>query len=42
MKESNCQKFRAIDYFCCGGGMTCGMRRTGIDVFACVGFEKKP
>lgn len=30
--DSNNQKFRAIDFFCGGGGMTCGLRQAGIDV----------
>lgn len=24
--------FKAIDFFCGGGGMTCGLRQAGIDV----------
>lgn len=26
--------FKAIDFFCGGGGMTCGLRQVGIDVIA--------
>lgn len=26
--------FKAIDFFCGGGGMTCGLRQAGIDVIA--------
>lgn len=29
MQSNN--KFRAIDFFCGGGGMTCGLRQAGID-----------
>lgn len=36
--ESN-NKFRAIDFFCGGGGMTCGLRQAGIDVIAGVDFD---
>ncbi|WP_034540947.1 DNA cytosine methyltransferase [Bacteroides pyogenes] len=36
--ESNNQ-FRAIDFFCGGGGMTCGLRQAGIDVIAGVDFD---
>lgn len=32
-------KFKAIDFFCGGGGMTCGLRQAGIDVIAGVDFE---
>lgn len=31
---------RAIDFFCGGGGMTCGLRQAGIDVIAGVDFDK--
>lgn len=37
---SDNQKFRAIDFFCGGGGMTCGLRQAGIDVIAGVDFDK--
>ena len=33
-------QFRAIDFFCGGGGMTCGLRQAGIDVVAGVDFDK--
>ena len=32
MKTNN--KYKAIDFFCGGGGMTCGLRQAGIDVIA--------
>lgn len=32
---------RAIDFFCGGGGMTCGLRQAGIDVIAGVDFDKE-
>lgn len=28
--QTNNPQFKAIDYFCGGGGMTCGLRRAGI------------
>lgn len=31
---------RAIDFFCGGGGMTCGLRQAGIDVVAGVDFDE--
>ena len=31
---TNDKKYRAIDFFCGGGGMTCGLRQAGIDVIA--------
>ena len=34
MKNANDKKYRAIDFFCGGGGMTCGLRQAGIDVIA--------
>ena len=35
MKEtSEIKKYKAIDFFCGGGGMTCGLRQAGIDVIA--------
>ena len=40
MKIINDQKFKAIDFFCGGGGMTCGLRQAGIDVIAGVDFDK--
>ena len=33
-------KFKAIDFFCGGGGMTCGLRQAGINVIAGVDFDK--
>lgn len=33
-------KYTAIDFFCGGGGMTCGLRQAGIDVIAGVDFDK--
>ena len=33
------QRFTAIDFFCGGGGMTCGLRQSGIDVIAGVDFD---
>lgn len=32
-------KFKAIDFFCGGGGMTCGLRQAGIDVIAGVDID---
>ena len=32
--------YKAIDFFCGGGGMTCGLRQAGIDVIAGVDFDK--
>lgn len=33
-------QFKAIDFFCGGGDMTCGLRQVGIDVIAGVDFDK--
>ncbi|MBO6306884.1 MAG: DNA cytosine methyltransferase [Paludibacteraceae bacterium] len=33
-------EFKAIDFFCGGGGMTCGLRQAGIHVIAGVDFDK--
>ena len=33
-------EFKAIDFFCGGGGMTCGLRQAGIHVLAGVDFDK--
>ena len=33
-------KYKAIDFFCGGGGMTCGLRQAGIEVIAGVDFDK--
>lgn len=40
MAENQNHKFKAIDFFCGGGGMTCGLRQAGIDVIAGVDFDK--
>ncbi|MDD4992829.1 MAG: DNA cytosine methyltransferase [Paludibacter sp.] len=32
--------YKAIDFFCGGGGMTCGLRQAGINVIAGVDFDK--
>lgn len=32
--------YKAIDFFCGGGGMTCGLRQAGIDVIAGVDFDE--
>ncbi len=32
MAKSNDKQYKAIDFFCGGGGMTCGLRQAGIDV----------
>ena len=32
--EANNHIYKAIDFFCGGGGMTCGLRQAGIDVIA--------
>ena len=39
--ETNSHTFKAIDFFCGGGGMTCGLRQAGIDAIAGVVFEGK-
>lgn len=39
MSEMVKQRFTAIDFFCGGGGMTCGLRQSGIDVIAGVDFD---
>lgn len=33
-------KYKAIDFFCGGGGMTCGLRQAGINVIAGVDFDR--
>jgi DNA (cytosine-5)-methyltransferase 1 len=33
-------ELKAIDFFCGGGGMTCGLRQAGINVIAGVDFDK--
>lgn len=30
MAKSKDKKYKAIDFFCGGGGMTCGLRQAGI------------
>lgn len=35
------KKYKAIDFFCGGGGMTCGLRQAGIDVIAGVDIDKE-
>lgn len=35
---TNNHTFKAIDFFCGGGGVTCGLRQAGI---AGAGFERK-
>ena len=32
-------EYKAIDFFCGGGGMTCGLRQAGINVLAGVDFD---
>lgn len=39
MKKYNLHKFKAIDFFCGGGGMTCGLRQAGINVIAGVDID---
>lgn len=38
--QTNTSPFKAIDFFCGGGGMTCGLRQAGINVIAGVDFDK--
>lgn len=38
--QANNPQFKAIDFFCGGGGMTCGLRQAGINVIAGVDFDK--
>ena len=33
-------EYKAIDFFCGGGGMTCGLRQAGINVIAGVDFDQ--
>lgn len=37
----NNKNYRAIDFFCGGGGMTCGLRQAGIEVIAGVDIDKE-
>ena len=39
--NSDNKRFKAIDFFCGGGGMTCGLRQAGIDVIAGVDIDKE-
>ena len=41
MQNAKDKKYRAIDFFCGGGGMTCGLRQAGIDVIAGVDLDGK-
>ena len=38
--QTNNSQLKAIDFFCGGGGMTCGLRQAGINVIAGVDFYK--
>ena len=38
--KSNITIYRAIDFFCGGGGMTCGLRQAGINVIAGVDLDR--
>ena len=38
MTENKTQ-IKAVDFFCSGGGMSCGMQQAGIDVIAGVDFD---
>lgn len=40
MKKSDNKTYKAIDFFCRGGGITYGLRQVGIDVIAGVDFDK--
>ena len=35
------KQYKAIDFFCGGGGMTCGLRQAGINVIAGVDIDKE-
>jgi DNA (cytosine-5)-methyltransferase 1 len=35
------KNIKAVDFFCSGGGMTCGLRQAGIDVIAGIDFDPK-
>ena len=39
--ERNHQHLKAIDFFCGGGGMTCGLRQAGIEVIAGVDIDEE-
>ena len=34
-------RLKAIDFFCGGGGMTCGLRQAGVDVIAGIDFAEE-
>lgn len=34
------KKIKAVDFFCSGGGMTCGLTQAGIDVIAGIDFDE--
>ncbi len=40
-KATQNAEYKAIDFFCGGGGMTCGLRQAGINVIAGVDFDKE-
>jgi hypothetical protein len=40
-QKSRNSKFKAIDFFCGGGGMTCGLRQAGISDAECLGALKE-
>lgn len=40
ISTTNNTTLKAVDFFCGGGGMTCGLRQAGIDVIAGVDFDK--
>lgn len=37
--KSRLSKIKAVDFFCSGGGMTCGLTQAGIDVIAGIDFD---
>jgi DNA (cytosine-5)-methyltransferase 1 len=39
-KVQNRKRIKAVDFFCGGGGMSCGMQQAGIEVLAGVDYEK--
>ena len=40
MEKTIKEEYKALDFFCGGGGMTCGLRQAGINVIAGVDFDK--
>ncbi|WP_223225196.1 DNA cytosine methyltransferase [Sphingobacterium cavernae] len=36
---TNKKKIKAVDFFCSGGGMSCGMQKAGIDILAGIDFD---